>query len=324
MVALMKRRGTLPLAALLLMLPALTTTACSKEEEATEALAALEADYSAEREALSESQDSLPEMSENPDSAERAAYRELLDARMEESRVLTNSFIPRYEALAKEYWGTGAGLEAKIWAMSRADQPTFGEDEGEEDREAAGEARAARIGEETDAIFETYAESPHMELLAESSYLFNDEQAEDYLGRLREDSPHANVRAAAIYYPASRKLSMLRIQEEYGSLPGLTDGDGDGEEGEDTEEETDPEEDIDPRAEIDADLQLLIDEYGDIPMGGSTYGAVAYAYLTAHTSEELAIGQPAPEIIGTDVDGNEIRLSQFLGQVVVLDFWGDW
>jgi len=297
------------------MIPTLLT-ACSKAEKeeaaASEAFAALETEYSEGMEALSEDQDSLPSMSEQPDSAERAAFMELLEARNLEFEALTESFVPRYEALSAEHWGTGAALEAEIWVMSRPSMP----DPEEADEEAAKEAREARIAEYTDAIFEEYAETPHMEKLAASSYFFTDKQAEEYLGRLREDSPHANVRAAAIYYPASRKLSSLRFESmraEFGM-----------EEDAETAEETDPEEDTDPKAEIDADLQLLIDEYGDVPMEGSTYGTVAYAHLTAHTAEELAIGQPAPEIIGSNVDGEEMRLSQFLGKVVVIDFWGDW
>jgi len=306
---------------LLFMLPVVGTTACSDpEEEASEAFAALEADYEAAREALSEAQDSLPELSEDPDSAEMAAYRALLQERSDRSRDLINSFIPRYEALSGEYWGTGAGLEAKLWALSMADRPRI---EDEEESQAAEKAREAKIAEETDGIFEEYAESPHIEMLAEQSYLLTEEQSEDYLGRLRENSPHANVRAAAIYYPASRKLSRLRMEEMYGDL--LTrEEEGISEEDEEAAEDGGTEPEVDPRIAIDADLQLLIDEYGDIPMDGSTYGAVAYAYLTAHSAEELAIDQPAPEIVGTDVDGNEIRLSQFLGKVVVLDFWGDW
>jgi hypothetical protein len=302
----------------LLFLP-LLVTACSKEEEATEALAALEAEYDAAREALSEAQDSLPEMSEKPDSAERAAFRTLLNERNAQYKELTESFIPRYETLAEEYWGTGASLEAKIWVMARSRTLDRGE---VEDSEAASVAREAKITEETEAIFEEYAGSPHIEQLAENSYLFSEEQAEDYMDRLRENSPHAPVRAAAIYYPASRKLSSLRFERlrlEFEQPEGA-----DPEDGGDPEGKGAAEEDTDPRAEIDADLQLLIDVYGDIPMGGSTYGAVAYAHLTAHTEEELAIGQPAPEIIGTDVDGLEMRLSDFLGKVTVFYFWGDW
>ncbi|MFQ5412506.1 MAG: peroxiredoxin family protein [Phycisphaerae bacterium] len=40
--------------------------------------------------------------------------------------------------------------------------------------------------------------------------------------------------------------------------------------------------------------------------------------------EHLQVGHQAPEIIGTGADGKEIKLSQFQGQVVLLDFWGFW
>lgn len=35
------------------------------------------------------------------------------------------------------------------------------------------------------------------------------------------------------------------------------------------------------------------------------------------------IGGPAPEITGVDVTGKPLKLSQFKGKVVRLDFWGD-
>ena len=40
--------------------------------------------------------------------------------------------------------------------------------------------------------------------------------------------------------------------------------------------------------------------------------------------EKLASGKVAPEIIGKDVDGKEMKLSDYRGKIVVLDFWGDW
>ena len=73
-------------------------------------------------------------------------------------------------------------------------------------------------------------------------------------------------------------------------------------------------------AAVDADLQLLIDEYGGIPFRNSTYGVMADAHLNAHSGEDLAVGQRAPEILGTTADGEEMRLSQFLGKVVVLGY----
>jgi hypothetical protein len=39
---------------------------------------------------------------------------------------------------------------------------------------------------------------------------------------------------------------------------------------------------------------------------------------------DLAVGKVAPDIEGEDIDGNVFRLSDYRGQVVVLDFWGNW
>jgi cytochrome c biogenesis protein CcmG/thiol:disulfide interchange protein DsbE len=36
----------------------------------------------------------------------------------------------------------------------------------------------------------------------------------------------------------------------------------------------------------------------------------------------VAIGQPAPEIVGTTLDGDPIRLSDLAGRPVVVNFWG--
>ena len=36
------------------------------------------------------------------------------------------------------------------------------------------------------------------------------------------------------------------------------------------------------------------------------------------------IGKPAPEIEGEDIDGKPMKLSDFRGKVVLLDFWGHW
>jgi peroxiredoxin len=38
----------------------------------------------------------------------------------------------------------------------------------------------------------------------------------------------------------------------------------------------------------------------------------------------LTIGKPAPEIVGRDLDGQDLRLSDYRGKIVVLTFSGDW
>ena len=40
--------------------------------------------------------------------------------------------------------------------------------------------------------------------------------------------------------------------------------------------------------------------------------------------KNLSIGKVAPDIVGEDLDGTPMKLSDYRGKVVVLDFWGDW
>jgi hypothetical protein len=40
--------------------------------------------------------------------------------------------------------------------------------------------------------------------------------------------------------------------------------------------------------------------------------------------EKLSVGNVAPDIEGTDLDGVAFKLSDYKGKVVFLDFWGDW
>jgi cytochrome oxidase Cu insertion factor (SCO1/SenC/PrrC family) len=41
-------------------------------------------------------------------------------------------------------------------------------------------------------------------------------------------------------------------------------------------------------------------------------------------ADKPQIGKPAPQIEGKDANGKELKLSDYHGKVVVLDFWGDW
>ena len=50
-------------------------------------------------------------------------------------------------------------------------------------------------------------------------------------------------------------------------------------------------------------------------------GLVAWSWFS---SGKPAVDRPAPEIIGKDLDGKPMKLSDFRGKVVMLDFWGDW
>lgn len=72
-----------------------------------------------------------------------------------------------------------------------------------------------------------------------------------------------------------------------------------------------------PRQKAKSILKMLTKDYAGTP-------AAAEAEALIKTTQGTGIGMEAPDIVGPDADGKEIRLSQFQGQVVLLHFWGFW
>ncbi|MCR8645475.1 redoxin domain-containing protein [Paenibacillus sp. N1-5-1-14] len=55
--------------------------------------------------------------------------------------------------------------------------------------------------------------------------------------------------------------------------------------------------------------------------------AVTYTIMTAKGGVQdhvVRIGQAAPEIEGVDINGREVKLSDYRGKGVVLHYWGSW
>jgi thiol-disulfide isomerase/thioredoxin len=81
-------------------------------------------------------------------------------------------------------------------------------------------------------------------------------------------------------------------------------------------------------AEAKSLYERILSEFADVkllpadPSDHQTIGPAAETWLAAR--RELAVGKPAPEIIGTDVDGKPLKLSDYRGKVVVLVFWASW
>ncbi len=72
-----------------------------------------------------------------------------------------------------------------------------------------------------------------------------------------------------------------------------------------------------------AALDLLADLRDGMALHLPTKEAEKAAQLIRNEFK-FGIGSVAPEISGTDLEGKEMRLSDFRGKVVVLDFWGHW
>jgi thiol-disulfide isomerase/thioredoxin/tetratricopeptide (TPR) repeat protein len=74
--------------------------------------------------------------------------------------------------------------------------------------------------------------------------------------------------------------------------------------------------------EADQLYEQLQTRYGDIKIGTRTLAEAARAEL--NELRNLRIGKVAPEIEGEDLDGKPMKLSDYRGKVVVLDFWAHW
>jgi hypothetical protein len=69
-------------------------------------------------------------------------------------------------------------------------------------------------------------------------------------------------------------------------------------------------------------LEAVVRDYGDVGSGRRNLGDRARGDL--REIRLLAVGKPAPDIEGEDIDGTPFKLSDYRGKVVLLDFWGDW
>jgi peroxiredoxin/tRNA A-37 threonylcarbamoyl transferase component Bud32 len=69
-------------------------------------------------------------------------------------------------------------------------------------------------------------------------------------------------------------------------------------------------------------LEQVIQKYPDVPCGQSKLGDSAKSKL--HALRHLAIGRPALEIEGKDLEGKPMKRSELQGKVVVIFFWADW
>jgi hypothetical protein len=70
-------------------------------------------------------------------------------------------------------------------------------------------------------------------------------------------------------------------------------------------------------------FERVVKEFADLPHPRKeTIGKVAEGVL--FKLHNLVAGKPAPEIEAEDVNGKPMKLSDYRGKVVLLDFWGNW
>jgi hypothetical protein len=132
-------------------------------------------------------------------------------------------------------------------------------------------------------------------------HLDNEKMVDAILPLMRVSSPE--VRALLVTASEQSKLKDVRGMATYALAIGI-------------------ERDTSKQDEYIALIERLIKDHQDLEIRGRNIAKTAEGKLFA--ARNLDIGKKAPEIIGTDVDGREMKLSDYRGKVVVIDFWGDW
>lgn len=147
------------------------------------------------------------------------------------------------------------------------------------------EDAALRIADE---ILAEYPNSEHLARIAEWSYVFRKDQFAAYLVKLSAPERPNAVRASAALADA---IGVMRSGKKEEAKPLF---------------------------------ENVAASFGRLAKGYTTYGALADAYLHPHAAGDLEVGKTAPDIVGSSPDGRAMKLSDFKGRVVVIDFFGDW
>jgi hypothetical protein len=160
--------------------------------------------------------------------------------------------------------------------------------------------------------------SGFVDSIARSSNL----SAERALQVIFTSSPHREVKGKACYQLGMKKLSAARLARR---IQGAGDEELDMLQGRYTEVAFTRSKGLDAKV-IQAVGEKLLDrvvsEFGDVEGSRRTLGESAASELFEIRS--LQIGMMAPEIEGVGIDEKPMKLSDFHGKVVLLDFWGDW
>ncbi len=186
-------------------------------------------------------------------------------------------WLPKAQALAERAKGTEAAVPVLVWILTHAGE--------------TGESRKELVEGVVKTLLQAHLESPSLEQATEAlrhdcSWVLGTRITEMVLASISATSPHAAVRAAALYHAGA-----LVLED-----PASTDED---------------------RGRAKALLERVVDEFG-----GTSWARQASEYL--YGTQRLLVGQAAPDFEATDVEGAKFELSDYRGKVVVVKFWGFW
>jgi hypothetical protein len=154
-------------------------------------------------------------------------------------------------------------------------------------------ANAPTTKEATDLLVKNHLKSE--ELGPVCQVLANNPQAEKKLRQIAEKNPHKEVQGQAFL-----ALGQLLRNQSEGISPNKEKA----------------------AKEAENMLNLAVEKYAEVETPQGSVGERAKELLA--DIKEFGYGKRVPEIEGQDVDGKSFKISDYLGKVVLLDFWGYW
>ena len=150
-----------------------------------------------------------------------------------------------------------------------------------------------------DLLLENHLDSPKIGV-ALAAMVENGPQGQVFLETVLERAMNKEVQALAIYYNAVAKENRISAAEGPG---------------------TDPQKVAKARAEVVEEMQKAAKLSPDTRVGDQTLAKAVEAELAGL---KINVGNPVPEVEGTDLDGKKVKLSSLKGKVVLFDFWATW
>lgn len=198
----------------------------------------------------------------------------------------TGEFRPRIRKYAEQHAGETDAVPALVWLVTHEHRFPLGDSDGEN-----ADWALKRLGQDhaTEPILKDHVEEFQAQHLSVGS-----EALVSFLDTVTAKNPDKETRAWA-------QLVTAVILSEHGF--GIAD-----ERGPATSKKTQRSEDI---------LRSLVKEYAGTKIAEK---AESHLFVTDYFQEGMLV----PDTVGKDVDGNEIRLSDYRGKVVMIAFWATW
>ncbi len=225
-------------------------------------------------------------LSKGYEAALQAFFKPLSEAKTQEEQTKVEldwakhplkEWLPKAEDLAARAKGTETAVPVLAWILTHAAE--------------TGDPPKELHGRTIQTLLEAHLASPLLEQIPEPLHYYcawtlGQPKVEEVLATIIEKSPHAAVRAAALYHAA------VLVMEN-------------------------PESNEADRERAKGRFERLVKEFADTKWAKQAAGYV-------FDLENLQVGKAAPDFETEDVDGGKFKLSDFRGKVVVVKFWGFW